>query len=54
MQLVFVGTVETIKRAVGLVSAVVLGRFLFAESITPRLVLGIAGLTVGTVLLVLG
>lgn len=54
IQLVFVGFVETLKRAIGLVMAVVLGRALFAEPVTRRLVIGVAVLVAGTAMLVLG
>ena len=48
-----VSLVDTIKRAVGLISAVVLGRLLFKEAITTRAVIAIALMGLGSGLLVM-
>ena len=53
VQHVFVSQLETIKRAVGLVSAIVLGRLVFAEPITRIKLLSVAVMIAGVGLLVL-
>ncbi|MEM6959770.1 MAG: EamA family transporter, partial [Myxococcota bacterium] len=52
IQLLFVGLVETIKRAIGVAAAVLLGRMLFAEPVTPHKLASVALIVAGTVLLV--
>lgn len=51
MQKVWVGLVETLKRGIGNVSALVLGRALFGEGITPRKLLAIGLMAVGVALI---
>ena len=48
------GHVETQKRVIGLAAAVLVGRWLFAEPITPRKVLGVAIMAAGTAMVALG
>lgn len=50
LTLTLVGIVEVVKRAIGLVMAVVLGRFVFGEGITTRKLLAVALMGVGTAL----
>ena len=52
--LVQVSAVETIKRALGMVMAVALGRIVFKEAITGRKAAAIAAMLAGTLLLVYG
>ncbi|MCB9832145.1 MAG: DMT family transporter [Planctomycetes bacterium] len=47
-----VGLAETIKRVIGLTSAVVLGRLVFAEAVTAAKLRGVALMAVGVVLIV--
>lgn len=54
VQLLFVGVVETLKRTVGLLSAVVLGRVVFKEGVTRRALAGAILMVGGTALLILG
>ena len=54
VQLVAVATVETIKRAVGLGAAIVLGRVLFAEPVTLLNVLAIVAMGLGSTLAITG
>jgi drug/metabolite transporter (DMT)-like permease len=49
-----VATVETLKRALGMICAVAFGRLFFAETITRRDLLVIALMIVGTALLIVG
>jgi drug/metabolite transporter (DMT)-like permease len=51
MQKVWVGLVETLKRGIGNVSALVLGRALFGEAVTPRKLLAIGLMAVGVALI---
>ena len=53
LQLAPVSEVETVKRAVGLTSAIVMGRLAFGEPLTASRILGVALMAVGS-LLVLG
>ena len=54
IQLLFVGIVETIKRAVGMTSSVVVGRIAFEETIHPSKLVAVALMIAGTVAVVLG
>jgi len=54
IQLLLVGLVETIKRALGMTSAVVVGRLAFDEPVTRYKVAAIGLLAVGTGLIALG
>jgi drug/metabolite transporter (DMT)-like permease len=54
IQLMLVGAVETIKRAVGMTSAVAVGRLAFDEAVTAEKVLGVALLVLGTAMLAFG
>lgn len=54
LQLLFVGIVETIKRAVGMTSSVVVGRIAFEETIHPSKLVAVALMIAGTVAVVLG
>jgi drug/metabolite transporter (DMT)-like permease len=54
VQHVFVSQLETIKRAVGLVSAIVLGRLIFDEAITRLGVLAVLVMIAGVTLLIIG
>lgn len=54
VQQIFVGQLETIKRAIGLVGAIVFGRLLFGEPITKVKIGAIALMVAGVVLLMLG
>lgn len=49
-----VGIVETIKRVVGVALALVMGRILFAETISSRMILSALIMTAGVVLVLLG
>ena len=49
-----VATVETLKRALGMICAVVFGRIFFAETVTRRDLVVIAVMIVGTALLIVG
>jgi drug/metabolite transporter (DMT)-like permease len=49
---VWVGWVETLKRGIGNLAAVVMGRIAFGEAITPRKVLAVLLMAVGVALLV--
>ena len=51
-QTVMVGVVETIKRMLGLLSALVVGRVMFGEKVTPRTVSAVVVMGFGVVLLV--
>ncbi len=50
----FVSVIETVKRAVGATAALVLGRFLFSETVGPREWFASGLLVTGTALLLLG
>jgi drug/metabolite transporter (DMT)-like permease len=52
-QVMLVGLVEVIKRVVGLVAAVLLGRFLFHEAVTMQKLCAIGLLAVGVVLILI-
>jgi drug/metabolite transporter (DMT)-like permease len=52
MQKVWVGLVETLKRGIGNLSALILGRALFGEAVTPRKLLAV-GLMIAGVALIL-
>ncbi|HJL19965.1 MAG TPA: DMT family transporter [Sandaracinaceae bacterium LLY-WYZ-13_1] len=54
IQLVLVGLVETLKRAVGMSSSVLVGRVAFGEAITGRRALAVAVMGAGTALALLG
>ncbi len=51
MELVWVGLVETLKRGIGNISAVLFGRLLFAEPVTPRKVLSVLLMGLGVALI---
>lgn len=51
-QLVWVSLIETIKRGVGNLSALLMGRVLFGEPITPRKVFALGTMAVGVALVV--
>lgn len=51
IQVVWVGLVETLKRSIGNVSALLFGRLLFAESVTPRKLLAVLLLGIGVALI---
>jgi drug/metabolite transporter (DMT)-like permease len=51
-QLVWVSLIETIKRGVGNLSALLMGRLLFGEPVTPRKVLALGLMVVGVALVV--
>ena len=51
IQLVWVGLVEAIKRSVGNLAALVLGRTVFGEAITPAKVVAVAMMAVGVVMI---
>ncbi|HVS01451.1 MAG TPA: EamA family transporter, partial [Thermoanaerobaculia bacterium] len=53
LQWVLVGVVETVKRAVGNLLALLMGRLLFSEPVTVRKVVALALMAVGVMLLVL-
>lgn len=53
IRVLLVALVETIKRAVGMISSVVLGRVLFGEAFTTRKMLAVLLMSVGTALLTL-
>ena len=53
IQVVMVAVVETIKRAVGLISAVLVGRLWFGERVGPLTLVGVALLVVGVALVML-
>ena len=53
IKLIFVSLVEAIKRAIGMTSALVLGRFTFGESISVPKVLAVVTMMAGTALLLL-
>lgn len=50
---IFVGLVETVKRAVGMVMSVALGRAVFDEPLTARKWASITAMALGTTLLVM-
>jgi drug/metabolite transporter (DMT)-like permease len=50
-RLLFVAVVETVKRALGVVAALVLGHLLFAERVTWQKALSVAAIAVGTLLI---
>lgn len=52
IQVVWVSLMETVKRGIGNVAALVMGRFLFAESVTPRKVVAILLMALGVALVV--
>jgi drug/metabolite transporter (DMT)-like permease len=52
MMQVWVGFIETLKRGIGNLSALILGRTLFGEAVTPRKLLAV-GLMIGGVALIL-
>jgi drug/metabolite transporter (DMT)-like permease len=54
MSRIYVAYVETVKRGLGVVMALVFGRLLFDEAVTPRKVGGVAVIAIGTALLLLG
>lgn len=54
IQLVLVGVVEGIKRALGMAAALLLGRFAFKESVGGRHVLAVGFMIAGVALLLLG
>jgi drug/metabolite transporter (DMT)-like permease len=54
IKVLFVGVVETLKRALGLVSALIVGRIWFAEPITGAKVLAALIMAAGTAALMLG
>lgn len=54
IQLLFVGVVETIKRAVGVISSVLVGRLAFDEPIRPQKLIAVGLMIAGTVAVVLG
>lgn len=54
IKVLFVGVVETLKRAVGLVCAIALGRLAFSEPITPTKLVAAAIMAGGTAALMLG
>jgi len=54
VQVVLVSQLETIKRAVGLISAIVLGRWVFDEPFTPVKIIAMLVMVAGVVLLMLG
>lgn len=53
IQALLVSVLETIKRAIGLVSAVVLGKLVFREAITPAKLAAVSFMVVGVVLVML-
>lgn len=53
LQLIWVGFVETLKRGIGNVMALILGRFLFAEVITPGKVAAVLLMGVGVALILI-
>ncbi|HVR94985.1 MAG TPA: DMT family transporter [Thermoanaerobaculia bacterium] len=52
IQVVWVSLMETIKRGIGNVSALLMGRLLFGESVTPRKVMAIFLMALGVALVV--
>ena len=54
VRLVFVSTLEAIKRALGITASVVVGRLVFGERPTSRQLLAVAAMTVGAVLVIGG
>jgi len=51
MQQVWVGLMEALKRGLGNLSAVILGRLLFEEEVTPRKLLAVGLMIVGVALI---
>src|SRR4029077_7095250 len=51
-QLVWVSFIETVKRSVGNLSALVMGRILFGEAITPRKVFALLLMAAGVAMVV--
>ncbi len=54
VRLVFVSTLEAIKRALGIAASVVVGRFVFGEHPTPRQLVAVAAMTAGAVIVIGG
>ena len=54
VQHIYVGQLETIKRALGLLGAIVFGRLVFGEPITTMKIVAIVVMVAGVVLLMLG
>lgn len=53
IRVMLVALVETIKRAIGMISSVVVGRVMFDEALTPQKIVAIVLMTAGTALLTL-
>lgn len=54
VQYILVSQLETIKRALGLISAVVLGKLVFDEAVTPSKIAAVVAMIVGVTLLMWG
>jgi drug/metabolite transporter (DMT)-like permease len=52
LQHVFVAVIESLKRAIGLASSVIVGRLLFKEPVTPWKLVAVALMAIGTSVIV--